>query len=1086
MPNGMQPQSQPPFENTRNALSDLRFDGSAAASEQPNNTKSVSHDLFGHDQQTTPDRPLSANTSLYNDSKTNDPEYSVQYAQDKEKEQPLRKSNLQQPNSDAKNSQFYDPVPPDDSLNDTEIHPPSDDFTKEDLAVRDPLQSPEAFSTGTEIGSDREELAYKSRESNNRGIAPDHRSVQRGLLNEAIGKHAETGQPHEKTLLTPRSHFAAPLEEPIDGAVGSGLQRPSSQQSIIKRVSEDSYNTFHTAADGDRSRPNSGSVTEILATPRAEKSQFFGPGEAVLVNSEKGAPPSVLPPTSDFSIFHVHNGAQEHGNGSLPDRYAIPSDIHPNSSPTRHADLAREPSLDNIDSQIESDRSPSPVSPQLSIHNEPIRRQSTREPIYYGPQHDFGVKTRNPARRQSRPSSQSGEGIGLQDHPAFRTPTPCDQQHTSPVGDDANGSGQRTLGFHPEENKSPTVRPVRTKSRSDRNSRNSGFFKNLGSSGKVGVPSIVTAAETQPPPMSNMNATEGDKKSKRGSLFRSRVGDKGDDDTHGIAGSSAPINTIQQGSPATSKSSQLEEVSSNDPNTSRTKLQRASTSGNKVAEGGGKKKRFSAIGSLFGRRSSRSQPSPAIQAGQPQPVPSYTSIPIQHPQPQTSYPTHRPMAEQPRSQQLSDHSRAPLGNSAPHQTEYSSPSRSDTFASQTSSTPAWGQTAQRISQTRQSSLKEPSAYVQDSALRQQATSPTNNNTSGPVRTSTSFSQNTQSDIPASKPRTSFFSRSKSRESSIVGRNRDSSGNSWMTNKAQDRPKPQGNSFAGQSKPVSSTHSVQLSAQDNSHQVNQGSQRVLTFSQFGESHITTTREQDQRDPQGQPVHQQSQQALNPRPPRTTSLGFSAPSTGPPRVLTFNQFGESYIAGNPSRSTAAPPTSEQSTASQPQQHNVVTFHQFLPESNAPQSSRRASPPPPPPPPKDDWHVAKPRGSSSQQPQANTVEQQETTPSKTFTATPSSYPDPRRTSQTQNQAQREQRQAPPHLQTEIPSSRLSSFSPEKTSAESRKARQRELEFVPSTEKETASAPVKPDASSEENIIMSSSSYPGQEWQPSYAYDD
>ena len=1083
MPHGVQPQTQPPFEDSRNALSDLRFDSSAAASEQPNHTKSESHDVFGHDQQTTPHRPLNANTNLYNDSKTKDPEYSLQYSQDEEKEQPLRDANLHQLNRNDKNSKSYNPVPPDGFVKGKEIYPPSDGSTKEDLAVKDPLQSPEALSTGIEIWPDTEELAYKSRESISRGIAPDQRSVQGGLLNEAIGKHAETGQPQEKTLLIPRSHFAAPQEEPIDGAVGPGLQRPSSQQSIIKRVSEDSYNTFHTAADGDRSRPNSGSVTEILETPRAEKPQFLGPGEAALVNSEKGAPPSVLPPTSDFSIYHVRHGAQEQGNRLLPDRYATPSEIHPNPSPTRHADLAREPSLDNIDSQIESDRSPSPVSPQLSIHNESIRRQSTREPIYYGPQHDFGVKqTRNPARRQSRPSSQSGEDISLQGHPAFRTPTPSDQQHTSPVSDDAKGSGQLTSGFHPEENKSPTVRPMRTKSKSDRNSRNSGFFKSLGSSGKVGVPSIVSAAEIQPPPMSNMNATEGDKKSKRASLFRSRAGDKGDDDTRGIAGSSAPITTILQGSPATSKSSQLEEESSNDPNTSRTKLQRASTSGNKVAEGGGKKKRFSAIGSLFGRRSSRSQPSPASQ---PQPVPSYTSIPIQQPQPQTSYTMHRPLAEQSRSQQLSDHNRAPLGNSAPHQTDYSSPSRSDTFASQTS-TPAWGQTAQRISQTRQSSLKEPSAYVQDSALRQQATSPPNINTSGPVRTSTSISQNNQSGTPASKPRTSFFSRSKSRESSIVGRNRESSANSWMTNKAQDRLNTQGNSFAGHSKPVSSTHSVQPSAQASSPEANQGSQRVLTFSQFGESHITTTKEQDQRDPQGQPVHQHSQQALNPQPPRSTSLGLNAPSTGTPRVLTFNQFGESYIAGSTSRSTAAPPTSEQGTASQPQKPNVVTFHQFPPEPNGPQSTRRASPPPPPPPPKDDWHVAKPRASSLQQPQANTVEQQKSTPSKTSTATPSSYPDPRRTSQTQHQAQREQRQAPPPLQTEIPSSRLSALSPEKTSAESRKARQRELEFVPSTEKEAASAPLKPDASSEENIVMSSSSYPGQEWQPSYAYDD
>lgn len=1079
MPHGMQPQVQPPLESTRNAVSDLTFDGSAAASEKPNHSESEPRDHLGPNQQTIPDRPLNENISIYSDSKRNDPEDSLQFAQDKEEEHLSKDASLHESNSDAKNSQFYDPALRDESLTGKETHPLTDDFTKEDLAVKDPLQLPKATSNSIDIGSDREEIAYNPRESNNRGTTLDHRFVQRSLSNEAVSKHAEVEQHLEKALLTPRSHFAAPQEEPIDSTAGTGLQRPTSQQSMTKRISEDSYNTFHTAVDGDRSRPDSGSATEILETPRAEKPHFLGPGEAVLVKSEKRAPPSVLPPTSDISVLHPHNGAPEQGNRSLQDRYAIPT-------PTRHADLAREPSLENIDGQIESDRSPSPVSPQHSIHNEPIRRQSTREPIYYGPQHDFGVKqTREPALRQSKPSSQFDVNHGLQGHPAFRMPTPSDQQHTSPVGDDANGSGPPTFGFHPEETKSATVRPVRTKSRSDRNSRNSGFFKNLGSSGKVGVPSIVSAAETQTQPSSNMTPTEGDKKSKRGSLFRSRAGDKGDDDTRGIAGLSTQITTIQKGSPATSKSSQLDEASSNDPNTSRTKLQRASTSGNKVAEGGGKKKRFSAIGSLFGKRSSRSQPNTTIQASQPQSGPSYTPITVQQPQPQTSYTTHRPLAEQPRSQQLSDHSRAPLGNSTPHQIDYSSLSRSDTFASQTS-TPAWGQTAQRISQTRQSSLKEPSAYVQDSALRQQATAASKSNTSGPVRTSTSFSQNTQPDSPASKPRRSFFSRSKSRESSIVGPNGESSENSWMMNKAQDRPNPQGNSFAGQSKPISSTHSVQSSAQSNSHNVNQGPQRVLTFSQFGESHITGTREQDLRNSQDQSVNQQSQQALDPRPKRTTSLVDSAPSTGPARVLTFNQFGESYIAEKPSRSTAAPLTPEQSPAPQPQQQNVVTFHQFPPESNAPQSSRRASPPPPPPPPKDDWHVAKPRESSSQQTQVNTIEHQETTLSKASTAMPSSYPDPPKTTQTQQQAQREQRQAPPPLQTEIPSSRLSAFSPEKTSAESRKARQRELEFVPSTEKETASAPVRADASSEENIVMSSSSYPGQEWQPSYAYDD
>ncbi|KAL8796899.1 MAG: hypothetical protein Q9195_000982 [Heterodermia aff. obscurata] len=1084
MPPEMQPQCQPPFVQSMRSVS---FDTSTVASEQPGSDREGYQNRSDSVQETADPTTLDVVNGSFSDSQVDQLKHSLRHTRDSLQDHPPRPSNGQPSIDYAPLSQVHEPVLLDESGHGRDLTSPPRNSPRRDSGTKRPMQSQIILpnSSGMEVSiqsastnSTRTNVPDHSQEHANKEPLRSQSSARRDPSKEDIDGLAKENLPWATVPSTPHSRFD-PLQANTNGATIRLKPESSLSQPIrTERTSEDSNGTFHTAENAVRSRPGSAMVEKSPETPKAKQSQPSSYEDPVSSNGEDPTSTPILQSTTDEPTAQVQDKAENQGSEPSTDYPARTENGPYKPSPTTYDYLAREPSLDNIIGQVESDRSPSPVSPQHSLHNEPVRQPSTREPIYYSPQHDFDVKqTRDSALRHPRPSSRSGEVSGLSERPAFPLPSLHDNQ--APKRIEANVHIERATGSYAEDKASPAINTSDRKSRSNRTSRNSVFFKNLGGSGTVGVPSIVSPVETQQqsPSYSMGTANESEKKSKRGSLFRSRPGDKSDDDGRGMASpsatvSAAPVDIWRQASPSTSKSSQLDGSLNSDPMKARNKLNRASTSGSKVTEEGGKKKRFSAIGSLFGKRSSRNQPSPAIQARHMQAGSSDQSATPQQPQYQTSYSSQVASVDQPRPQPESRQSQGQVGPSGSYRDDYSSPTRSDTMASQTS-TPAWSQTAQRVSQPRQPSYKEPSAYVQDSSLRQQATSPSNAIRPGPARNSTPVSQNTTSDIPITKPRTSLFSRSKSRESSTTGRNRDSPGKSWTPSRDRDRQDRTGGSSGRQSLPVPAT---------------QGPQRVMTFSQFGESHITNNLDQQQQPSQNQSSDRQSPSSFNPHPQRTTSLVNNPQSRGPPRILTFNQFGENHIVESPSQSQLVQ-SSPQNKDSHVRQPNVITFQQFPsdPKSLPSQSSGRASPPPPPPPPKDDWHISKSRGSASQSIQADGRRQHGDTISRVSAPTAPSYHNPRSTSQPQPQPQVQQRQAPPPIQTEIPSARLSTFSPASNSAESRKARQRELESVaPSTEKEMTSVPAKNDASSEEKIVMSSSSYPGQEWQPSFAYDD
>lgn len=942
--------------------------------------------------------------------------------------------------------------------------------------------SPDRDFTGsgsrTPTQVDFEDRVHSSPQSDKRTPPPQHFASQPESLRDAIGPSTRHEPSLPKLLSIPTARFSTQQADSEDVTIGSEVERSIAQQSGAERYSEDSNRTFHTAEDGNDDRPESRQTQDDVETPKAAEPP---PLTFQNVPSQHLA---ALPPSQADNPSELRDLGTASGKLSQPP-----------SSPEMRAHLAREPSLDAVSSVVQPDLPPSPVSPQRSFIQEPARPDNRKGPIYYDPSHDFGPASNDRVLAAAYNSPrQHSRGPSLVDHPAFRRDTSPALRSQTLAEQNAYGRGRDEAPSrqHPDI-ESDLSSGVTSRNRTDestpdakRKSRNSGFFKAFKS--PVGIADQANGESDQMDATPTGVSVDGQKKSKRNSLFGSRNVDDRNSSGRSEESPPAPISradTMRPQIPVTPDSKGSSSPSSGASNNLRNRPQRASTSGKKEDENG-KKRRFSALGSLFGSRSRKTQPSAPEQARPPQPVTFYQFGP-----PQQSQGNEREL-HQPLSQQRPEHpeSRPSLQPSSPNSSsaqprqdlvpgqgsdqrpheEYYAPARSDYKKSQGSAR-AWSQTAQRIPQARPPSTNEPPAYAQDAALRHRSTAPPEGPSLGASRTSTTIPRSMTSNSPSTRSRSSMWSRGQSREVPLSKRHdRSTSGNSWTT---------------------------------------------------------TAQEQSRQSTYTNPVSQSSQPALSPRP------GITPTHSNQGRVLTFSQFGDSSISYPPTQpATNIPPGgSHQPSPVRQQRQSVVTFQQF-PQNR---STREDSPPPPPPPPKDDGHVSRPR--QSMIPQASNPQQsQEQTsshnprssyaqhpsaeyPSSTGQQTrhdaPSSYiqqpvteyqPTPNsqpRTfleqppapshSRTASYSSQSQRQNLPPLQTEVPNARSSTFSPGNTSAESRKARQRELEMggrpnsaIRSAPTETATGAARKGEDAEDVIVMSSSSYPGMEWTPDRWEDD
>ena len=737
--------------------------------------------------------------------------------------------------------------------------------------------------------------------SDKRSSLQQHFASQAESMKDAIGPPSYSRQEPSppKTLIIPRSRFSSQQANNDSVPPDPKADRSMSQQSTANRQSEDSSSSFHTA-EHSHDQADSGPAQEDLETPKAEK-------PPPLLQQNRSDQPPVTSVTSEKQPSPkpqaIYAESSEHSQ--IPSASTVPTV------------LAREPSLDNVSDIVHSDLPPSPVSPQHSFIQEPSRHDGRRGPVYYGPDHGFGPASDHLTAAAPRSGSfgQHSHGPSLEDHPAFRrNQSPSQQRFQQSAGpyiqgrvpDETSLSHQQGVEPGLGNKRASTDRLVDSSTNAKRNSRNSGFFKVFKS--PTVTQSNANGSSDQSYATPTRSPIDGQKKSKRNSLFGSRNGDKTNGSGQSEESSPTPssrVDALRQPTLVASSPGENSSPSSGTSNKLRDKLQRTSTSGNREAESG-KKKRFSAIGSLFGSRSRKVQQSPPTQSRQPQPVTFYQfDEPSQHQeserQVQQREPHQRPKRSEsrPSFQKSSRQSSSTQPQSQPPREGYYAPAQSEPMGPPRS-TSAWSQTAQRVSQPTEPSVKEPPAYSQDAALRQRSTAPPEAANSGQLPTSATFPKAASNDSPSTRSRSSIWSRSKTREVPLSKRHdRSTSGNSWTT--TNEEPIRQSTySISATQKPESASSSRPNVAATPS---NEG--RILTYSQFGESNITYP---------------------------------------PPQSATKN----------PVRHSHQPSSERQPLAS------IVTFHQFPQQ----QATGDNSPPPPPPPPKDDWHVSRPRHSSLQQ--------------------------------------------------------------------------------------------------------------------------
>ena len=902
-----------------------------------------------------------------------------------------------------------------------------------------------------------------------------HLAHQADSLRGAIGISAPDDRSPCKALSVPQSRYSSNSNNTLDIANDEEINA----QPLESRMSEDSNVTFHTANVENGSRPNSKRAWQGLDLKIPET------GQIVKKSSDDTPTQPSLPEPPQQSYSDVSSVATHRTTpGHTPTLNLELS--YPQTKPEAAGYSIREPSIDSVPDNHPSDRPPSPVSPQHSFTPETVNHQIRREPVYYGPEHDFGAADLNdqPLQRP-RSRSRSSQDPDLQNHPALRPHSPSVQGSTIPSASHFPRAKPSYLSEpHQQRHESGAKSAARSAPNEDilneNPKRNSGFFKSL----KSPMSGSLHVERDQVFTTPSRSSTDVPKKSKRNSLFRSRNGEKANDSGQSEEGSPAPSSHVESTGRHVQRDTRLTEIDSPATNTSskiRNKLQRASTSSNATNDSGKKKKRFSAIGSIFGTRSRHADPNPTTRSRQPQQVTYYQFSPPEESQQQHDASSRRAPSSQPSNRQSSSvqaqqHSmpESMQTYNQPGDAGYYAPGQSEQKAPP-SSTPTWSHTAQRVSQPRQSSVKEPPAYAQDRAMRESAAASVMSAPAAAVRS------NTGQDSHSRKSRSSIFSRRKDREApSSPPHDRNASGDPWKLSNDQKRQSTHSRSKSRHSQPASSSPSGAILSSPTHSQSSQA--RVLTYSQFGDSHISY------------PSMQQSR--------------------------AQNQ-GSSY--------QAVP-------GQQPPPPNVVTFNQF--PQNEPR--RENSPPPPPPPPKDDWHVARPRPSHSssfaaphgsnspQQPPRNAQSMYNPQPDYTSTqptpqqqpsavpathqphsyittptgpspppSQPHSAPPPSSESQRHN--------LPLYTETAPPKTQPPSSSAGNTSAEARKARQRELEMIGSSsssggrgggggsngKEATPMAAVPPprqkqEITDDEPIVMSSSSYPGMEWTPERWEDD
>ncbi|KAL8929726.1 MAG: hypothetical protein Q9172_000283 [Xanthocarpia lactea] len=405
---------------------------------------------------------------------------------------------------------------------------------------------------------------------------------------------------------------------------------PSINLENLQRASEDSEGTFHTAGSNAVADPTKAASGPHQNTRSADQEQSAEPSVS---RSSSGGSSSTTPPVA-VPAANIRDQPKARPFSFIQfSQNPLPKPLEDYSP--------RRPSIDSSSSRVdpEQDIPPSPVSLQHSMSHEQDDQSGSRSPLHHGVGYDFGPNnarpmSSSPSRSFSRPFQESrrqndtafrqeespirGDELPVQHYPA-----PIPRQ--DPIHPRQQATEYSVEGIGPSPAPQPRPRPTESRSSSKRGSRSSAFFRSFRSPTDPASPPLAGEREEQEYTDHHGDPMIRKSQSKRSSLFRSLKGGTKSNQSEETAqsqqdlaqpaqarpseevrpGQRDPVHSsnIQGHTPPTASNIERTDAPARMPSKHRNRLSR--TAAPKEQEQPPpepvKRNRFSAIGSLFGR-----------------------------------------------------------------------------------------------------------------------------------------------------------------------------------------------------------------------------------------------------------------------------------------------------------------------------------------------------------------------------------------------------------------------------------------------------------------------------------------------------
>ncbi|KAI4261724.1 MAG: hypothetical protein L6R42_003079 [Xanthoria sp. 1 TBL-2021] len=408
----------------------------------------------------------------------------------------------------------------------------------------------------------------------------------------------------------------------------SNRNQPSMDPEKLQRGSEDSDGTFHTAGSTVGLDPTIAATGAHRSTQSADQEPS---AESSVSRSSSGNSSSITPPIA-VPAANIRDQPKARPFSFIQfSQTPAPKPLENYSN--------RRPSIDSLPSRIdpEQDVPPSPISPQRSMIHEPNDEWGRRSPIH----HDFSPSNTRPiSNTPSRSFSRPFQEPKPQNYPALpreRSPTrgddlparhyPAPMPRQDPIHPRQQGTEYSLAGVGPPPAPQSRPRPAESRSSSKRGSRSSAFFKSFRSPTGSASPPLAGEGEALEYTNRQDDPTIRKTKSKRSSLFRSLTGGTKSSRSEEVAQSQQDLvhpaqarpsdeippsqrNPVQVANTQEHTSPTVNTVERTDtgiptkmPSKYRNRLSRpaAPKEREQPPPEPGKKKRFSALGSLFGR-----------------------------------------------------------------------------------------------------------------------------------------------------------------------------------------------------------------------------------------------------------------------------------------------------------------------------------------------------------------------------------------------------------------------------------------------------------------------------------------------------